>query len=278
MGDKTNIAWTNSSWNPIRGCSIVSEGCRNCYAMKMAARFTKRGQAYEGLAYRNESGAHWTGEVKLIEKHLEDPFKWKAPRKIFVNSMSDLFHESIPTEWIDRIFVIMALANRHTYQVLTKRPERMREYLSDPTKHERWNVLRKEFKTMPYVGGWTADYFPRHARHIWLGVSCEDQKTADARIPALLATPAAIRFVSYEPALAPASFMRGKRAGRNCPDWVIIGGESGSKRREMPLPCLAVVRDCVTAGVPVFVKQDSGPRPGLQGRIPNELWLKEFPK
>src|SRR6185295_14646626 len=128
MADKSKIEWTDATWNPIRGCSVVSEGCRHCYAMQVAARFSDKGQAYEGLAYRNESGAHWTGKVRLIEEHLEDPLRWKRPRRIFVNSMSDLFHESIPDEWIDRVFSVMAMAPQHTFQILTKRPERMKAW------------------------------------------------------------------------------------------------------------------------------------------------------
>lgn len=131
MGD-TKIEWAEKTWNPIRGCSVVSAGCKNCYAMTFATRFTGEGKPYEGLAYRNESGAHWTGKVKLIEEHLEDPLRWKRPRRIFVNSMSDLFHESIPDEWIDRIFAVMALSPQHVFQVLTKRPQRMRNYILDP--------------------------------------------------------------------------------------------------------------------------------------------------
>src|SRR3989442_673506 len=125
MGDKSKIEWTDATWNPIRGCSVVSEGCRNCYAMQVAVRFSGAGQSYEGLAYRNNSGAHWTGQVKLIEEHLEDPLRWKRPRRIFVNSMSDLFHESIPDKWIYHIFDVMYSAKHHVFQVLTKRPDRM---------------------------------------------------------------------------------------------------------------------------------------------------------
>ena len=125
MGDKSKIEWTDATWNPVRGCSVVSEGCRNCYAMQVAARFSGEGQAYEGLAYRNSSGAHWTGKVRLVEEHLEDPLRWKRPRRIFVNSMSDLFHESLDEIDIGQVFGVMALAKQHTFHVLTKRPARM---------------------------------------------------------------------------------------------------------------------------------------------------------
>ncbi len=130
MGDKSKIEWTDATWNPIRGCSRVSEGCRNCYAERVAARFSGEGQPYQGLAVMTESGPRWTGEVRLIEEHLEDPLRWKKPRRIFVNSMSDLFHEKVKYEWIERIYEIMRAAHWHTFQVLTKRAERMRDFFS----------------------------------------------------------------------------------------------------------------------------------------------------
>src|SRR5579885_1145834 len=129
---KTSIEWTNATWNPIRGCSRVSEGCRNCYAEKVAFRFSGLGQPYEGLVRINAAGERkpeWNGEVRLVEEHLRDPLKWKKPQRVFVNSMSDLFHENVPDEWIDKIFAVMALCPQHIFQVLTKRPERMRKYL-----------------------------------------------------------------------------------------------------------------------------------------------------
>ena len=144
MSAKTGIEWTDATWNPVRGCSRVSEGCRNCYAEKVAYRFSGPGQPYEGLVRINAAGERkleWNGQVQLVEKHLLDPLKWKEPRRIFVNSMSDLFHENIPDEWIDKIFAVMALSPQHTFQVLTKRPERMRKYLSAPETRER---IRRE--------------------------------------------------------------------------------------------------------------------------------------
>lgn len=133
MSAKTGIQWCDATWNPIRGCSRVSEGCRNCYAEVVAARFSGPGQAYEGLARRTSKGeARWTGKIMFVEKHLEDPLRWREPRRIFVNSMSDLFHEDVTDEQIDRIFAVMGLADRHQFQVLTKRPQRMLEYVSEP--------------------------------------------------------------------------------------------------------------------------------------------------
>lgn len=278
MGD-SKIEWTDRTWNPIRGCSVVSEGCRNCYAMNFATRFAKEGEAYDGLAYRNSSGAHWTGKVKFIEEHLEDPLRWRAPKRIFVNSMSDLFHESIPDEWIDRIFAVMALAPQHAFQVLTKRPKRMLAYTQRLAKNV--GPLERPARAM----GHTFQYdgiplLPWPIPNVWLGVSVEDQKTADERIPLLLQTPAAVRFISYEPALGsldlsdvretlPDGQVRSKRAlvsrdslfgvdafSVNRLDWVIVGAESGNGARPLDLdwPRL-IVKDCKAAGVAVFVKQ-----------------------
>lgn len=253
MGN-TSIEWTDKSWNPIRGCSVVSEGCRNCYAMQVAARFSgddpKTGKplAYKGLAYRNESGAHWTGEVRLIEEHLDDPLRWRKPARIFVNSMSDLFHESIPDEWIHKIFQVMYDAKQHVFQVLTKRPERMLRVISNSV----------------YLTNAPLE-------NVWLGVSIEDQETADKRLPLLLHTPAAVRWVSAEPLLGPINL---ERWLCSCPvkcemdsgsipcssdgylDWLVVGGESGPRARPMNPAWASSLRDqCVAAGVPFFFKQ-----------------------
>ncbi|MEK6280295.1 MAG: phage Gp37/Gp68 family protein [Acidobacteriota bacterium] len=266
MGD-TKIEWTDATWNPIRGCSVVSEGCRNCYAMTVAARFSGKGPdgkdlPYAGLAYRNESGAHWTGKVRLIEEHLNDPLKWRKPKRVFVNSMSDLFHESIPDEWIVAIFRVMeaSTARRHSFQILTKRPQRMLDFIS------------KRNRTNPHLCP---------AENIWLGVSVEDQKTADERIPLLLETPAAVRWVSAEPLLGPVDFtnLRGgtfnvldgidfenigdiRDAGilskSDIPslDWAVVGGESGLGARVMRVDwARSIIQQCQAAGVPVFMKQ-----------------------
>jgi protein gp37 len=252
MADKSEIEWTDATWNPIRGCSVVSEGCRNCYAMSVAARFSGEGYPYEGLAYRNESGAHWTGKVKLIDEHLEDPLRWKRPRRIFVNSMSDLFHESIPTEWILRIFEVMAYAKQHVFQVLTKRPERMKyllHYPDDGKFHGDSAEHHRLLMTQPLS-------------NVWLGVSCEDQKTADGRIPLLLQTPATIKWVSAEPLLGPIDLSIYMASGFDTPpqndilNWVVVGGESGPSARPMHPDWARSLRDqCVAAGAPFFFKQ-----------------------
>jgi protein gp37 len=235
MGSKTGIEWTDATWNPIRGCTRVSDGCRNCYAEKVAYRFSGPGQPYEGLAERRNGHASWTGKVRLVEKHLLDPLRWKTvtahtaecnahregfdfrtqgphqkkcacparPRRIFVNSMSDLFHEQVPDEWIDRIFAVMALCPQHMFQVLTKRPQRMLEYLqkvSDEKDIQRWANAACDLGIDCRLPATLHDReWP--LPNVWLGVSAEDQKTADARIPLLLQTPAAVRFMSAEPLL-----------------------------------------------------------------------------
>ena len=289
------ITWTEETWNPIRGCSRVSEGCRHCYAETMAARFSGPGQPYEGLARSTPSGPRWTGKVRLVEEHLADPLRWKRPRRVFVNSMSDLFHEALSNEQIAAIFGVMAAAPQHTFQVLTKRPARAREWFA-------W-VASRPFEGPPAIpdGPWdpmavalghakkAGVELPRAPRasawplpSVWLGVSVEDQASADERILHLLETPAAVRWVSYEPALGPVRFdhldadaaghaewcqidaLTGRHTdmGRPCPDapssldWIVIGGESGPGARPFDVAwARATIAACRAAGVKVFVKQ-----------------------
>lgn len=190
---KTAIEWTDHVWNPVRGCTRVSEGCRNCYAERVAARFSGPDQPYEGSTTLTPHGPRWTGKVRLVEEALSLPLTWRKPRRIFVNSMSDLFHEGLSDADIDRVFAVMGACDHrglgHVFQILTKRPARMRAYMNDRALHA-WNLPRI-----------SQDY--RQPRNVWLGGSIEDQATADARVPILLDTPAAVRFVSYEPALGP---------------------------------------------------------------------------
>src|SRR6476620_7247058 len=131
MATNSKIEWTNATWNPIRGYSVVSPGCKNCYAMKQAHRFSGKGQAYEGLTQLTSNGPVWTGKVKFVPEHLADPLKWREPRRVFVNSMSDLFHEGMSDLDIEAIFGVMALAQQHTFQILTKRPERMLKWFNE---------------------------------------------------------------------------------------------------------------------------------------------------
>jgi len=264
----SKIEWTDESWNPVRGCTPVSEGCRNCWAARMAQRH--RAGAYRGLVqstgwpgFRNN---HWSGRVDLIADQLGKPLRWRKPRRIAVALMGDLFHEKLSDHEIALVFETMALAPQHTYQVLTKRAGRMLDW----------------FRSGPGLR------FP----NVWLGVSVEDQATADERIPLLLQTPAAVCWVSYEPALGPVDFsgplngyprqVRGREvvthemaidAGepemegslycdeeweQTMPsiDWLPVGGESGPGARPCNVEWIrSAVRQCREAGVPVFVKQ-----------------------
>jgi protein gp37 len=243
--NRTKIEWTDATWNPIRGCTRVSEGCRNCYAEAVAARFSGPGLPYEGLARPTPAGPRWTGEVRLIEKHLGDPLRWAKPRRIFVNSMSDLFHERLEDDTIDRIFAVMAECPQHTFQVLTKRPQRMLDYLGNGGgAHLRIWCRAGEPATMPWP-----------LPNVWLGVSAEHQSAADERIPRLLATVAAVRFVSAEPLLGHINLYPFMRLGRGL-DWVIVGGESGPNARPMHPDWARSIRDqCLARSVAFFFKQ-----------------------
>jgi protein gp37 len=202
MADHTHIEWTDATWNIINGCTLVDEGCRHCYAARLAATRLQHIPSRKGLARINAAGeAKFTGEVRFNAEWLDQPLRWKKPRRIFVCAHGDLFHESVPDDWIDKVFAIMALAPQHTFQVLTKRPDRMRAYLSD-----------KGRKYMVDMAVWALDGEPEEPTrptipwplpNVWLGTSISDQASADARIPDLLATPAAVRFVSAEPLLGP---------------------------------------------------------------------------
>jgi len=277
---KSKIEWTDRTWEPVQGCTKVSDGCRNCYAERLAKGRMKRFYP-EGF-----------GKVILREDKLDQPLHWRKPSKIFVCSRSDLFHPDVPEKFIDRVFFVMtnpfSNVQIHTFQILTKRPER---------------ILN---------GTWLPEW-----KHIWLGVSVEDQKTADERIPILLQIPAAVRFVSYEPALGPVdieSYLIPKGHCLNCgreainihhgehwvgPDFepnawepcgpvskggidgIIMGGESGPGARPMKLEWARNVKNqCEVAGVPLFIKQLH-----INGRIshnmekwPADLRVRELPE
>jgi protein gp37 len=232
MAQSSKIEWTDASWNPIRGCSRVSEGCRNCYAESIAARFSGPGKPYEGLAkFVTSPGgreARWTGKTLFVEDQLLAPLRWKKPKRIFVNSMSDLFHEGVERDHLDLIYHVMAAAYWHTFQVLTKRPERMRDYLCDPQTQKRQTVLSGEIHDRlgglagPFYRGacptlipvgfdpddghminLAGDWSKWPLPNVWHGVSVENQLTADERIPWLLDTPSVVRFLSCEPLLGP---------------------------------------------------------------------------
>jgi protein gp37 len=209
MGHNTGIEWTDDTWNPIVGCSVVSPGCTNCYAMRQAGTRLDGNPAtplYAGTTQRSKAGPVWTGKVALAtDKTLLAPLRWRAPRRIFVNSMGDLFHEAVPDEWIDRVFAVMALAPQHTFQVLTKRSKRLRAWFAgtEDTGDAFTRILSRAPKMMEGGDDWW-DFLSDRGwplPNVWLGVSAEDQPRADERIPDLLATPAAVRFVSAEPLL-----------------------------------------------------------------------------
>ena len=274
----TGIEWTDETWNPIRGCSRVSEGCRNCYAETMAGRFSGPGKPFEGLVTFGGGRPKWNGQIRFVEEHLLDPLKWKKPRRIFVNSMSDLFHPGVTDEMRDRIIAVMALSPRHTFQCLTKRPERMLAYLNQSCGRIADMVMRMRRERgdhspvapLPHITPGAA-WWP--LANVWLGVSVENQAAADERIPLLLQTPAAVRFISAEPLLGAInlcaihrpntdwrtfdSLRKSTLDGRASEhlDWVICGGESGPGARPMHPDWARGLRDdCVAAGVPFFFK------------------------
>jgi protein gp37 len=300
--DNSKIEWTDATWQPITGCTLVSEGCRNCYAATLAATRLKNHPSRKGLARVNANGeAKFTGEVRLNEQWLDQPLRWRKPRMIFVCAHGDLFHEAVPDEWIDRVFAVMALASQHTFQVLTKRPERARDYLAGrtirPSTSNELTRLAHIFDAADKVvayGNWATFDLP--LPNVWLGTSVEDQATADARIPHLLATPAAVRFVSAEPLLGwldlTAIDMRGlwlntltgemedRGAVQSGLDWVIVGGESGPKARVWPdfENAARSLRDqCQAARVSFFMKQMAGQRKSSMPQIPDDLLIREFP-
>ena len=276
MTDHTKIEWTDRTWNPVTGCTKVSPGCDHCYAESIATRFAG------GPAFPNGF------DVQLREHKLTEPLRWRRPAKVFVNSMSDLFHNAVPDEYIARVWAVMALAPQHTFQVLTKRHGRMRSLISD---HEFGNWMDHEIAELGGdVGAFGYDW---PLPNVWLGVSTENQQWADIRIPALLDTPAAVRFISAEPLLGPIDLdqPRCESHGRDhaylddrhterCSecvadgwlgelsfghwldplngglDWVIVGGESGPKARPMHPYWARGLRDqCQRAGVPFHFKQ-----------------------
>lgn len=246
--DNTKIEWTDATWNPIRGCSPVSEGCRNCYAARMAHRFSQNlADPYFGLVDRRGGRAVFNGNIKVVPSAMEQPLRWRRPRRIFVNSMSDLFHENVNDGIIHAVFSIMARARHHTFQVLTKRPERMLELLT----------LWKN------IGLTLREGYGACLPNVWLGVSVENQKAADERIPLLLQCPAAVRFLSCEPLLGPVnlrvheSLMALRARGKAVAvDWVIAGGESGPGSRPMHPAWVRSLRDqCAESGVPFLFKQ-----------------------
>lgn len=213
MADGTHIEWTDATWNPITGCSVVSAGCKHCYAMKLAGTRLKHDPSRAGLTIETNAGPVWNGEVRFNEKWLDQPSRWGRPRRIFVCAHGDLFHEAVPDEWIDRVFAVMASAEHHQFQVLTKRPGRMLEYLSvDSGDEHRENTALRRIRDLQFqrglgLGRGEVNVYNDVGQgrwplpNVWLGVSVENQAAADERIPLLLRCPAAVRWISAEPLL-----------------------------------------------------------------------------
>lgn len=285
MADRTLIGWSDATWNIITGCSRVSRGCGGpdgggCYAERLAATRLRWHPSRRGLT---DAHGRWTGGVRLNHQWIDQPLRWTRPRRIFVCAHGDLFHEAVPDSWLDAVMAVMARAGRHTFQVLTKRPERAGRYLRRLMRRDSW----------PYP-------------NVWIGTSVEDQGTADWRIPVLLGTPAAVRWISAEPLLGPITvaerFLPECHCGdcradhpedgpcvhngrvsdlthgfRDCEryrqarpalDWVVAGGESGPRARPMDPGWVRSLRDqCVGAGVPFYFKQWGGPTAMAGGRI-----------
>lgn len=241
----TSIEWTDATWNPVAGCSIVSPGCTNCYAMRMAARLEAMGSAkYNGLTRRSGGRAVWTGKVRLDADSLDAPLKWTRPRLVFVNSMSDLFHPEVPLDFVRQIWAVMKRSDLHTFQILTKRPDRMAR-------------LTRTLETLP---------------NVWLGTSVEDAERI-GRLDDLRSTRAAIRFVSFEPLL-------GSVAGADLRDidWAIVGGESGPRARPMDSQWVEEIRAlCRRNGTAFFFKQWGGRNKAKTGRSLHGRTWDEFP-
>ncbi len=284
MSDGTKIEWTDATWNPITGCSVVSAGCKHCYAMKLAGTRLQHHPSRAGLTVDTKNGPVWTGEVRLNGQWLDQPIHWARQRMVFVCAHADLFHEAVPDDWIDTVFGIMwaCLYGRndkdgHIFQVLTKRAERMRDYFKTD-RREAWARA-----AVHHGGGIDPDgifdqvmeFDGPHPR-IWLGVSVEDQSAADERIPILIDTPAAVRWISAEPLLGPVNLNRilvNRERDLHASalheqhddcyyhsnaqlDWVVVGGESGQNARPMHPAWARSLRDqCAAAGVPFLFKQ-----------------------
>lgn len=248
MATNSAIEWTDTTWNPLCGCSVHSPGCHNCYAMLMAMRLKAMALAELNAGKNPGRKRHytevigddgrWNGRVVFVPEALDDPSSWKAPRRVFVNSMSDLFHETVSVEDIRRISTVMARVDRHTYQVLTKRADRLRELLSGPL---------EEYARLP---------------HVWWGTSVENRRHGLPRIEHLRQTPATVRFLSIEPLLEDLG-----QVDLTGIHWVIVGGESGPRARPMQADWVRSLRDqCAAAGIPFFFKQWGGRDKKATGR------------
>jgi protein gp37 len=242
---ETSIEWTDATWNPVAGCTIISPGCTNCYAMRMAARLEAMGVAkYKGLTRKSGGRAKWAGKLYLDRRALDIPKGWSKPRQIFVNSMSDLFHADVPAEFVADVWSTMSATPQHTYQILTKRPDRMAEVTSG----------------LPVL------------RNVWLGTSVESADYLD-RIDELRAVRAAVRFVSFEPLLGSVADANLKKI-----HWAIVGGESGPKARPMDAGWVREIESaCRRYGTAFFFKQWGGKNKKAAGRTLNGRTYDEMP-
>lgn len=241
----TSIEWTDATWNPVAGCTILTAGCTNCYAMRMAARLEAMGvEKYAGLTRKSGGRAKWTGKLFLDRRSLAIPTSWSKPRRVFVNSMSDLFHGDVPPEFIAEVWKVMADTPRHTYQILTKRPDRMMEIVPS---------LRK----LP---------------NVWLGTSVEDERVLH-RVDELRQVPAVVRFISFEPLIGSVS-----SADLLGVHWAIVGGESGPKARYMDPAWVNEIQSiCRRSGAAFFFKQWGGRNKKATGRLLNGHVYDEMP-
>jgi protein gp37 len=232
----SSIEWTDATWNPVAGCSVISPGCSNCYAMRMAARLEAMGlQKYRGLTRKSGRRHVWTGKVRCDASTLDAPRTWSKPRRIFVNSMSDLFHEEVPAAFVASVWTVMADTPRHTYQILTKRPDRMLEI-----------IVGQSLPVLP---------------NVWLGTSVEDSRVLD-RIDVLRQVPAAIRFISFEPLIGSVA-----DSDLTAISWAIVGGESGPCARPMRSEWVEEIESlCQLTGVAFFFKQWGGANKKAAGR------------
>lgn len=318
MADNTKIEWSDATWNIITGCSVVSAGCKNCYAMKLAGTRLRHLPSRTGLTRDTKAGPVWNGQVRFNEEWLDQPLRWARPRMIFVCAHGDLFHDAVPDAWIDKVFAIMRHAQQHIFQVLTKHPGRMRKYLTTNNRGTYWAAAANELGLEPREGGDRyfavpgqavgGSYVPDPLPNVWLGTSVENQSVADERIPELLATPAALRWLSCEPLLEPVSFRwakwhdyssrapgftHGHLDGMRGIGWVAVGGESGPGARPMVLGWAKdIVRQCQSAGVPVMMKQIganptnregqphaiSDRKGAIMAEWPEILRVREFPR
>jgi protein gp37 len=247
MAGLSDIEWTDATWNPVSGCLMVSPGCTNCYAMRMAARLQSMNHpSYVGTVRKSGGRPVWTGKVNLVDHVLAAPLKWRKPRKIFVNSMSDLFQDGVPSQFIEKVWNVMRKADHHIYQILTKRPENMKKIVD-------------ELSLAP-------------AQHIWLGTSVESEQYS-SRVDVLRSIPAGIRFVSFEPLLAAV----GKVNLENI-HWAIVGGESGPSSRPMEATWVNEIKQqCRLSDTAFFFKQWGGTNKKVTGREFRGRTWNEFP-